>query len=106
LDNILAAGYSFIKTTQGRPAADAIGIPYWKAFAQCDGYEACIAKRQFPDVTQVRIMSLHKSKGLSSPVVIIAGCIEGFCRRHRTRTRRPPRSKPNWRSSAVCCASA
>lgn len=31
-----------------------------------------------PDVTDVRIMSLHKSKGLSSPVVIIAGCIEGL----------------------------
>jgi DNA helicase II / ATP-dependent DNA helicase PcrA len=31
-----------------------------------------------PDVTQVRIMSLHKSKGLSSAVVIIAGCIEGL----------------------------
>jgi superfamily I DNA/RNA helicase len=31
-----------------------------------------------PDVTQVRIMSLHKSKGLSSPVVVIAGCIEGL----------------------------
>jgi superfamily I DNA/RNA helicase len=31
-----------------------------------------------PDVTEVRIMSLHKNKGLSSPVVIIAGCIEGL----------------------------
>jgi len=31
-----------------------------------------------PDVTEVRIMSLHKSKGLSSPVVIIAGCIDGL----------------------------
>lgn len=31
-----------------------------------------------PDVTDVRIMSLHKSKGLSSPVVIIAGCAEGL----------------------------
>jgi DNA helicase II / ATP-dependent DNA helicase PcrA len=31
-----------------------------------------------PDVTQVRTMSLHKSKGLSSPVVVIAGCIEGL----------------------------
>jgi DNA helicase-2/ATP-dependent DNA helicase PcrA len=31
-----------------------------------------------PDVAQVRIMSLHKSKGLSSPVVIIAGCVEGL----------------------------
>jgi superfamily I DNA/RNA helicase len=31
-----------------------------------------------PDVTEVRIMSLHKSKGLSSPVVIISGCVEGL----------------------------
>lgn len=31
-----------------------------------------------PDVIEVRIMSLHKSKGLSSPIVIIAGCIEGL----------------------------
>jgi DNA helicase-2/ATP-dependent DNA helicase PcrA len=30
-----------------------------------------------PDVTEVRIMSLHKSKGLSSPIVIIAGCVDG-----------------------------
>jgi len=32
-----------------------------------------------PDqVTNVRIMSLHKSKGLSANVVIIAGCVEGL----------------------------
>jgi DNA helicase-2/ATP-dependent DNA helicase PcrA len=31
-----------------------------------------------PDVTEVRIMSLHKSKGLSASVVIIAGCVEGL----------------------------
>ncbi len=31
-----------------------------------------------PDVAEVRIMSLHKSKGLNSPVVIIAGCVEGL----------------------------
>jgi ATP-dependent DNA helicase UvrD/PcrA len=31
-----------------------------------------------PDVTEVRVMSLHKSKGLSSPVVVIAGCIDGL----------------------------
>ncbi len=31
-----------------------------------------------PDVAEVRIMSLHKSKGLSSPVVIIAACMEGL----------------------------
>jgi len=31
-----------------------------------------------PDVTDVRIMSLHKSKGLSSPIVVIAGCVDGL----------------------------
>lgn len=31
-----------------------------------------------PDVTEVRVMSLHKSKGLSAPVVVIAGCIDGL----------------------------
>ena len=46
----LAAGYAFIKTTQGRAAADAIGIPYWKAIAQCDGDEGCIAQRQSEEI--------------------------------------------------------
>ena len=31
-----------------------------------------------PDIAEVRIMSLHKSKGLSSPVVVIAGCVNGL----------------------------
>lgn len=31
-----------------------------------------------PDVAEVRVMSLHKSKGLSSPVVAIAGCVDGL----------------------------
>ena len=30
------------------------------------------------DIQEVRIMSLHKSKGLSSPVTIIAGCVDGL----------------------------
>ena len=30
------------------------------------------------EVEDVRIMSLHKSKGLSSPVTIIAGCVQGL----------------------------
>jgi S1-C subfamily serine protease len=50
LDNILASGYAFIKKNQGRPAADAIGIPYWKAIAQCEGDEACIAGRQSEEI--------------------------------------------------------
>ena len=30
------------------------------------------------EIEDVRIMSLHKSKGLSSPVTIIAGCVQGL----------------------------
>ena len=38
-----------------------------------------MAKPEVPsEITDVRIMSLHKSKGLSSPVTIIAGCIDGL----------------------------
>lgn len=30
------------------------------------------------EIQEVRVMSLHKSKGLSAPVTIIAGCVEGL----------------------------
>lgn len=41
-------------------------------------YEA-ITEPEIPlDVSEVRIMSLHKSKGLSSPFVFIVGCVEGL----------------------------
>jgi len=40
--------------------------------------DAVIQPEVPPEVTEVRIMSLHKSKGLSSPVVIVAGCVEGL----------------------------
>lgn len=34
------------------------------------------------EISEVRIMSLHKSKGLSSPYVFIVGCIEGLLPGH------------------------
>jgi superfamily I DNA/RNA helicase len=38
-----------------------------------------IMKPEIPEIVEdVRIMSLHKSKGLSSSVTIVAGCIEGL----------------------------
>ena len=38
-----------------------------------------IAKPEVPlEVSELRIMSLHKSKGLSSPVTIISGCVQGL----------------------------
>jgi superfamily I DNA/RNA helicase len=43
-----------------------------------------VTEPDIPDVVpDVRIMSLHKSKGLSANVVIIAGCVEGVMPRQR-----------------------
>jgi superfamily I DNA/RNA helicase len=40
---------------------------------------SAIATPEVPsEIEDVRIMSLHKSKGLSAPVTIIAGCVEGL----------------------------
>jgi superfamily I DNA/RNA helicase len=40
---------------------------------------SAISKPEIPsEIQDVRIMSLHKSKGLSAPVTIIAGCVEGL----------------------------
>ncbi len=42
-----------------------------------------VAQPEIPlEVTEVRIMSLHKSKGISSPIVIIAGCVNGLMPRN------------------------
>ena len=55
LDNILAAGYAFLKSTQGRPTADAIGVPYWRMIAQCEGDEGCIASRQTEEISALAL---------------------------------------------------
>lgn len=40
---------------------------------------AAITRPEIPsEINEVRIMSLHKSKGLSAPVTVIAGCVEGL----------------------------
>lgn len=43
------------------------------------GLQEKISQPEIPsEIEDVRIMSLHKSKGLSAPVTIIAGCVEGL----------------------------
>lgn len=54
------------------------------------GLVAAITQPEIPaDVQEVRIMSLHKSKGLSSPVTIIAGCVNGLLPRAPKNTLTP-----------------
>lgn len=44
-----------------------------------DALYQAITQPEIPmEISQVRIMSLHKSKGLSSPFVFIVGCVEGL----------------------------
>jgi DNA helicase-2/ATP-dependent DNA helicase PcrA len=46
------------------------------------------------EIEDVRIMSLHKSKGLSAPVTIIAGCVEGLL------PKQPDKGTPNVDAAA------
>lgn len=53
---------------------------------------SAIATPEVPsEIADVRIMSLHKSKGLSAPVTVIAGCVEGLL---------PMRPDPNLSAQA------
>jgi uncharacterized protein len=54
LDNVLAAGYNFIKATRGLQAADAIGIPHWRQVGQCESDRNCIAHRQIEEIVAFR----------------------------------------------------
>jgi uncharacterized protein len=54
LDNVLAPGYAFLKSTRGRAAADQIGIPYWRLITQCDGGQECIGRRQIDEIAALR----------------------------------------------------
>ena len=72
--------------TELKALADAVAIED----PECDAKKLAEKVREFvtepdiPDVVpDVRIMSLHKSKGLSANVVIIAGCVEGVMPRQR-----------------------
>ena len=50
-DTVVAAGYAFIKSTRGLPAADAIGAPYWRMIQQCGGVDECIANGQSEEIS-------------------------------------------------------
>ena len=46
MDNLVAAGYAYLKSTRGRPFADEIGIPSWRLRQACQSDSDCIRKRQ------------------------------------------------------------
>jgi ATP-dependent DNA helicase UvrD/PcrA len=55
-----------------------------------------ISQPEIPsEIQDVRIMSLHKSKGLSAPITIIAGCVEGLL------PRQPEKGTPAAEAAAL-----
>jgi superfamily I DNA/RNA helicase len=58
--------------------------PHCNADRLAEKVREIVTEPDIPDVVpDVRIMSLHKSKGLSANVVMIAGCVEGVMPRQR-----------------------
>jgi superfamily I DNA/RNA helicase len=59
---------ALLKTTEDAVAAKVLDV-----------LRSSVSQPEMPESGDfVRVMSLHKSKGLTSPVVIVAGCIEGL----------------------------
>jgi DNA helicase II / ATP-dependent DNA helicase PcrA len=62
-----------------RSIASSIDDPDYSALRLLDSVRVAITQPELPtDVDYVRIMSLHKSKGLTADLVAIVGCIEGL----------------------------
>jgi uncharacterized protein len=54
LDNLVAAGYDFLKSTRGRPFADQIGIPFWRSRQACESDIDCIRRSQIEAINGYR----------------------------------------------------
>ena len=50
LDSVVAAAYSYLKSSRGRPFADQIGIPFWRARQACRYNIDCIRERQTEEI--------------------------------------------------------
>ena len=79
VDTLFPAGQA--KTRELRDIAVAVitANPAIDARSLVGELVTAITQPEIPtEVQEIRIMSLHKSKGLSSPVTIIAGCVNGL----------------------------
>jgi hypothetical protein len=51
LDNLVAIGCAYVKSTRGRQAADEVGIPLWNLRRACKSDSSCIRQRQVEAIT-------------------------------------------------------
>lgn len=62
-----------------RRLAEKLDIEEMSAAEQRDALRTAITQPEMPtDVEYVRVMSLHKSKGLTADLVVVMGCVEGL----------------------------
>jgi uncharacterized protein len=81
LDNQVAKGYAYVKSTQGGQLADALGIPLWRARQGCGADPDCIRQRQIQailayqaagapvSVPDTRLAGLSPSQAFSNPAL-------------------------------------
>ena len=50
LDDVIAAAYAWLKTLRGRPYADQIAIPHWRARQACQSDARCIEQREIEEI--------------------------------------------------------
>jgi S1-C subfamily serine protease/uncharacterized protein len=67
LDGVVAAAYSYLKSTRGRSFADQIGIPFWRARQACQYDVDCIRARQMEEIAAFRAEGVPISPFDSSP---------------------------------------
>jgi S1-C subfamily serine protease/uncharacterized protein len=67
LDSVVAAAYSYLKSSRGRPFADQIGIPFWRARQACQYNTDCIRQRQTEEISAFRAAGVPISPFDSSP---------------------------------------
>jgi DNA helicase II / ATP-dependent DNA helicase PcrA len=79
VDSLFPSGDEDVKEVREIAVAALGGIASHDREELLSALVQAISQPEIPDqVTDVRIMSLHKSKGLSASVTIIAGCVEGL----------------------------
>src|SRR5271157_932490 len=73
LDNIIAAAYTYLKSTRGRAYADEVGIPFWRLRQACQYDTGCIRQ------VQVQAISAYQAAGAPSvmPQPSMTGASQG-----------------------------
>ena len=65
-DNVIAAAYTFLKSTRGRGYADQVGIPFWRLRQACQYDPGCIRQAQIQAINAYQAAG-HRFRYRSTP---------------------------------------